>query len=276
MIIDFRVRPPRVNDHDDKALGEFAEDISKAGVVKAVVMGRFVPGKSHSTLPNYLSNSDVLAICKRHPDLFVGFGSVDIRKPANAASEVSRLADLGLRGIAFDNPESEPATFDDDERLFPIYAAAEKHHMILALTSSVNIGKSVNFSEPSHVQKVANAFPTVPVVVPHACWPWTRQAVALLMRSVIFKESRLYLIPDVYVHTPAPGRMDYIDAMRWSEINQWSRVGTGDLADRFLFASTFPFQRTASALEAFHSFGLSAGIQRRVLYDNAAALLGLR
>lgn len=285
MIIDFRVRPPFGSFRrafppgpdsalaDDDALDAFVTTLRREDVRKAVIMARHVapiPGIGSVNM----SNDDAAIMMARYPDFFVAFGAVDIDNREQAIDDIDHLADLGFRGIAFDNPLAAQPRFNDDEYLFPLYTKAAERKMIIALTSSGLVGSSVNYCHPSHVQAVARAFPNTPVVIPHACWPWTSQAVAAALQSLLQNSSRLYLIPDVYLHTGAPGRKDYEDALRWAEISHWTGNG-GHLASRFLYASSFPLQHPGDAVRAFRALKLDPATERLVFYDNAAQLLGL-
>lgn len=285
MIIDFRVRPPFGSFRrafppgadsaiaDDDALEAFVATLRREGMRKAVIMGRHVapiPGIGSVNM----TNEDASRMIARYPDFFLAFGAVDVGDRERALDAIDRLAALGFRGIAFDNPLAVEPRCDDDEYLFPLYERVAARGMIIALTASGLVGSSVNHSHPSHAQAVARAFPETPVVVPHACWPWTSQAVAVALQSLLQQCSRLYLIPDVYLHTGAPGHQDYADAMRWSDISSWTTAGA-QLASRFLFASSSPVQHPPAALQAFRQLKLDPAVERMVLYENAARLLGL-
>lgn len=285
MVIDFRVRPPfgsfrgamgpvvDPEKSDDMALDAFVEDLLANGVSKAVIMGRYLPSSSNVPARS-MENADIITMMERFSTLFVGFGSVDVSNLETAGDEIAYLADQGFSGIAFDNPLAEPPRYDNDENLFPLYRQASERGLIIALTSSALVGHTVGFSFPEHVQAVAQAFPTTPVVVPHACWPWTAQAVGAVLQSLLQMASQLFLIPDVYLHTVAPGRKDYVDALRWQAIADWTG-GQSSLASRFLFASSYPVQMTSDALQAFRSLELDRNTEHKVLYENAAGLLGV-
>ena len=191
-IIDFRVRPlfrsfrvqmgggnPADPDQpsDEQVTGKFVENMEAAGIDMAVVMGRtaLAPGMMHAMIPN----DDIVDLIKRYPRKFVGFGSVDVRAPRQAVAEVDRCAALGFKGIAFDNPLSSPPLYSDDESLLPIYERCAKNNLIISINSSAMIGAEISYSDPVHVQRVANQFPENPIVVTHAAWPYTTQMIAV-------------------------------------------------------------------------------------------------
>lgn len=273
-VIDFRVRPPfrsmRRIFHakldvriPDKALMEqFLADMAAAGIHRAVAMGR---SAAEGFLKADIPNEDIAALVTSYPDRFIGFGSVDVRDPARAKAEIEHCKALGFKGVAFDNPASSPPLYDDDASLMPIYEHCHKHGLIVSLTSSGMVGPDLSYSMPIHIQKVGHAFPQLPIVVPHGAWPWTTEAVSLMMEGAFFKRSQIYLMPDFYLSQPhAPGRQDYIDAANFG------------LDGRLLFASSFPALPLKKSVEELRAIPFAdPRSATRILGGNAAKLLGL-
>jgi predicted TIM-barrel fold metal-dependent hydrolase len=81
---------------------------------------------------------------------------------------------------------------------------------------------------------------------------------------VCYRRSNIWLSPDMYIFGGMPGAMDYINA------------ANGFMADRFLFATAYPLLPFRSALETFLRFPLKPSVIERVLFRNAAELLGIR
>jgi predicted TIM-barrel fold metal-dependent hydrolase len=241
----------------------FLESLSKAGIGKAVAMGRFAPG-GPPTQRSRIPNEDVAALVAAYPDHFFGFGSVDVRDPAGARQEIDRIVDLGLRGVAFENPRSDPALYDDDPSLLALYERCCERGLVAAITASAMTGDDISYSNPVHIQRVGLAFPELPIVVPHGFWPWVTQATAVLFQSLSFKLSQVYLMPDFYLHQDnVPGSQGYLDAARWG------------LADRILFGSSYPAMEPAAAIEHFRaiSFDDHPEIPEKILSTNAQRLL---
>lgn len=272
-IIDFRIRPPfrgfRAALHagrspassDDELMAQLLAEMAEAGIGHAVAMGRVAPAAG--AMAARIPNADVIELVRRYPKLFSGFGSVDVRDQARALDDIDRCLDSGLRGIAFDNPLSVPPLYDDDARLFPLYERCARHGLIISLTSSVMVGPDMTYSMPLHIQRVGLAFPQTPIVVPHAAWPWTLQMIAAVSQGQMFKLSNIYMMPDFYFsQAHAPGRHDYIDAADYG------------LDNRILFASSYPALPLVSSVAAVRSIAFArSGALRRIMHDNAAALL---
>ena len=277
MIIDFRVRPQfrsfaldpkRLARESDKALEDFVNSTVSADITKAVVMGRFFPNGWQ------WKNEDVLEMCRRYPELLVGFGSVDVRNIPKAVETVDKLADLGFRGIAFESGSSSPALFHDDPSLFPVYERVAKRNMIIGLTGSGFSVPNLEHSNPLRFQKVAQSFPETPVVIPHACWPWLTQAIGAITSSLLANDCLLYLIPDNYINQPSPYQEGFVEGMTWKTPTAWTG-GRASMSDRFLFASSFPGDMPGFAVKAIRDLGLGKEIEHKFLYENAAKLLGL-
>lgn len=272
-VIDFRVRPPfrglRRAFHakidpklpDEVLMDQFLTDMDGANISRAVVMGR---SAAEGFLKADISNDDIADLVALYPRKFIGFGAVDTRDTRRAKAEVERCKALGLKGIAFDNPASSPPLYDDDASLMPIYEHCHKHELIVSLTSSGMVGPDLTYSMPVHIQRVGLAFPNMPIVVPHGAWPWTTQAVSLLMEGAFFKRSQIFLIPDFYLSQKhAPGRQDYIDAANFG------------LDGRLLFASSYPALPLKKSVEEVRAIPFAnPDSARRILGGNAAALLG--
>jgi predicted TIM-barrel fold metal-dependent hydrolase len=282
MAIDFRVRPPfkgfltafgRRKDptvSEETLIEAFVTKLTNAGIDRAVAMGRFVPGGS-SRHETRVPNEDVAALTHAYPGLFEGFGSVDVRDPAAAIDEIDKIHGLGLKGIAFDNPWSDPPLYDDDPSLYPLYRRSQELGLIVSLTSSGFVGPDIEYTNPVHIQRVADAFPELTIVVPHGSWPWTNHIAAVLIKNKIAGPGNLYILPDVYLNPPGvPGRRDYIDLIDLTFIGQ-------ELHDRVLFASSQPAQDPAEALRDFNSIEFQKPhVRDAVLFKNAERLLGPR
>ena len=90
-----------------------------------------------------ISNVETAAWVRKYPDTFIGFGSVDPRKDA-AVQEVNHCADLGLRGMKFQ--QATQAFCPTDPRFFPIYEACSR----LNLAVLFHTGHDRHFGTPAY------------------------------------------------------------------------------------------------------------------------------
>jgi hypothetical protein len=229
--------------------------MDEAEIDVAVIMGR-------RSAPRYGSvpNEEVAELVRDYPGRFVGFGGVNGSDLKDALAEVDRIIDYGFKGVAMDNGWSDPPLYDDDEKLFPIYEKIASAGLILSLTSSIFVGPDLTYSMPVHIQRVALAFPNLPIVVPHGAFPWATQmcGVALQCRNV-------YLLPDFYFHIPnTPGADEYLKAANYY------------LGHRLLYGSSYPVRPLDQSLAQFRALAFEKDETReRCLGGNAARLLKL-
>jgi predicted TIM-barrel fold metal-dependent hydrolase len=285
MIIDFRVRPPfksflslalygprdespdpatadglaigrpRYRSFEEKSISVFLEEMDEAGIDVAVVMGRYAP--RHDGI---VRNDDIAELLRAHPRRFAGFGALNVVDVMGALAEVDRCLEMGFKGVALDNPWAEIPLRDDDPRLFPIYEKCERLGLLVAITSSIYLGADLSYCMPVHVQRVAERFPGLKILVVHAAWPWV-----LPICGVALKCTNVYLVPDFYGYLPdIPGAEHYVHA------------ANSYLSYRMLYASSYPVRPLRMSLEQFRALPFrSPAVLSRCVGQNGARLLGI-
>ncbi len=209
--------------------------------------------------------NDYIASCvERHPDAFVGFASVDPWKGAAAIAELRRaVGGLGLRGLKL-HPSAQ--LFEpNDRRFYPLYAAAAELGIpVLFHTGTTGLGAGLpggggvklRYSQPMLLDDVAADFPELAIVGAHPSWPWQDEMLAIAQHK-----SNVW-----------------IDLSGWSP-KRWSpdltRAVLGQLQDRALFGTDYPFITFSKWLDAFRSHSPSPEVEEKVLVGNARRLLGL-
>lgn len=282
MVIDFRVQPPHASferlhffrpraevedpDQDNpfaavrgpnpsfrsRSMPAFMTELDAAGIERAVVVGQRAASSWGSA-----DNDDIADLVRGHPGRFHGVAGIDPREP-DALDELHRaVEELGCIGIALVNGWSEPPLRDDDELVVPLYAACQRLGVLAVVTSSHYIGPDLGHALPEQLARVATRFPGLRLVVSHACWPRTMEAVALAMRH-----RNVYLMPDFYLYAPSmPGARDYVDA------------ANSFLRNRVLFSSCYPTFTVAEALAGIDALPFSDQTRDAVLSGNAERLL---
>ena len=145
----------------------------------------------------------------------------------------------------------------DDRRLYPLYAHCESQGAILIIMTGGNAGPDISYTAPERIDRVLGDFPALRIVSSHGNWPWVQQIL-----HIAFRRPNLYLSPD-YLLANMSGMDDYIKAA-----DSW-------LSERFLYASAFPFAPAKAYLDWFRSLPIRPNNMERILYHNAAELLGL-
>jgi predicted TIM-barrel fold metal-dependent hydrolase len=210
-----------------------------------------------------LSNETVAEACRRHPDVFVGFGSVDPHKGAAADEEIGRIAELGLRGVKF-HPSLQAFT-PDDPRYRPLFGECVEHGLATLFhtgTSGIGAGQPggqgirLEYARPIHLDAVAADHPELTVVAAHFGWPWQLELIAMALHK-----TNVYI--DISGWSPRRIPTEVISEMK------------GRLSSQFVWGSDFPFITPERCLKEIDELELTQDIKARVLHDNAARILGL-
>jgi uncharacterized protein len=182
-ILDFHV-------HYNGNIGEaerFADTWRAGGIEKAVVFGVNRDDGSHTSV------EEVAALADRVPEFYLPFAYLNPGYE-DCVDGVQEAASRGFKGAKFIYP-AKP--YDDDE-YFPIYEAAAKANMVCLFHTGIvigNVGKgglhgvgfqgkrriSSNFMRPMHLDRIARAFPDMPIVGAHLGAPsWYEEAASML------------------------------------------------------------------------------------------------
>ncbi|WP_193088028.1 amidohydrolase family protein [Advenella sp. FME57] len=283
-VIDFRVRPPlkgflshfiykshtqdrldadqqslpvlHRNRHESKSALErsldlFIEELDRAKIDHAVVLGR-------DSSENYgaSDNGEIADFCASSQGRFSGFAGISSTDTKKGYQEIRKIRQRGLLGACFDSGFSN--IHQDDPSLWPLYDAVAQEGLPLVLTASMLLGEDMTYAHPDRVRTVAKRYPQTKIIVAHACWPWTTLACA-----IAYENPNIYLLPDCYMNTNAPGTSDYVHAANTF------------MEDRMLYGSAYPVRPLADSLQVFNSLPLTETARRRSLWDNAAGILNI-
>ncbi len=108
--------------------------------------------------------------------------------------------------------------------------------------------------------RVATDFPNLNIVIQHAAWPYSREAVGLC-----YKRPNVYLVPGQYIHYEFPGSEDYVKA------------ANRQLSDQIMYGSVYPnCGPLKEVMEIVNNLGFASDeIKHKYLEGNARRLLGL-
>jgi predicted TIM-barrel fold metal-dependent hydrolase len=274
-IIDFRLRPPVAgflgmalyteNERRDritrihgfepapsvqaKSMALLLQEMDQGGITMGVVIGR------NSGRYGSLSNDDVARIVADHPTRFIGTASIDPSNRRTAAAQIESAVKAGFRAINIE-PGSYPAPLmADDRKLYPIYAQCEDAGVPVIIMAGGSAGPDLSYTEPEHLDRVAADFPDLKIDVSHGGWPWVHQIL-----HIAFRRPNIYVSPDQYLAN-MPGMDDYV------------RAAGGFLADRFLYASSYPFTPVKEYAAWFKTLPIPPEAMDKILFRNAAKLL---
>jgi uncharacterized protein len=195
-------------------------------------------------------------------DRLVAVGSVHPRRTKDARGDAARLLEkLGIRMLKVHPPHqlfpANDYVFGNDA-LAAIYRTAEEHGrpVMIHTGTSVFPGARNRFADPMAVDDVAVDFPRLPIVLAHAGRP-------LFMNTAVFLARRHANVHLDLSGIPPRKLLEYLPRLE-------------EVADRCLWGTDFPspgIRSMRSNVEDFLSLPLPDETKRKILFDNAAALL---
>ena len=210
-----------------------------------------------------LTGERVAELVAQHPDVFVGFGSVDPLNGAAAVAGVHGAGRLGLKGLKFHPPAQRFSP--TDRRVYPVWEAAESLHLpVLIHTGYTAMGAGMpggggielSYGDPTLVDRVAVDFPNLQIVLAHPSWPWQEEAIAIAQHK-----GNVHL--ELSGWSPSRFPPSLLEAIK------------GPLTHKTLFGTDYPFLTPERWIASFEKLGFSDEATQRILRDNAVELLGL-
>ena len=231
----------------------FEAELLRSGIELAVIPGRVGAPKVGPT-----SNDGLVAYALSQPERLCVFPAID---PAHSdwRTDAERLLDGNrhvVKGFVLEPGLLAKPIYADDPVCLPVYEFCVERRLPLILSAGGNVGPDCGHTLPVYVDRVAVDFPKLNIVVAHGGWPWITA-----IHHVAFRRGNVYVSPDMYALMP--GNEDYI------------RVMNSYLSERFVYASSFPFVPLRGYLESFLRVVANDVVAERVLFANAAALLGI-
>lgn len=207
-------------------------------------------------------NDYVAQYCAAAPDRLVPMGGVHPRFAEDAAAEVRRAADMGVRALKLHPPHMavEPnAYLHGLDALRALYEEAQRLRLPVMIHTGTSIfpGARSRTGEPMAVDDVAVDFPDLVIVIAHGGRPlWMDQAFFLVRR-----------FPNVY--------MDVSSIPPMAVLKYFPRLA--EVAHKVLYGSDWPapgVRSMAQNLAGFRALGLAEDVLARVLHENARRVFG--
>ena len=205
-------------------------------------------------------NEYVAEYCAAAPDRLIAMGGVHPRFTDDAAAEVRRAADMGVRALKLHPPHMavEPnAYLHGLDALRALYEEAQRLKLPVMIHTGTSIfpGARSRTGEPMPIDDVAVDFPGLTIILAHGGRPlWMEQAFFLVRR-----------FPQVF--------MDVSSIPPRSILRYWPRLA--EVADKVLYGSDWPapgVKSMADNLRAFRELGLPAEAEAKILDGNARKL----
>jgi hypothetical protein len=210
-------------------------------------------------------NDYVAETVAAHPDVLLGFASVDPRKGDAAVVELERaVTELGLRGLKL-HPIHQ-AFFPDDRQFTPLFAKAEELGIPVLMHSGYAAagantpgggGFELAYSRPiPGFDSLAARHPGLTIIMAHPAWPWIQEQIAVAMHK-----------PNVFIDLSGW-------APRYIPKELIAEAG-GRLRKKVLFGSDYPYISPVTWMDQFVELDIREEARPLILHDNAAGILGL-
>ncbi|HET7419200.1 MAG TPA: amidohydrolase family protein [Candidatus Dormibacteraeota bacterium] len=227
----------------------------------AVLLGK--DARTNTRLPA-IPNDSIARAVRDHPDVFLGFGSVDPHQDiAWCVEEVQRCHELGLAGLKFQ--QAVQGFSPNEERYYPIYEKASSLRMVCLFhmgTTGIGagapggMGLRLEYCRPILVDRVAADFPDLTIIGAHPGWPWTEELLAMAVHK---------------------GNL-FIDLSGWAPkyfppmLVQYARTL---LKDKVLFGTDWPLLTVERWEAEFAALDFPPDVVERIMLTNAMRVLGL-
>ena len=207
-------------------------------------------------------NEYVARYCEAAPDRLIPMGGVHPRFTTDAAAEVRRAADLGVRALKVHPPHmavEANAYLHGLSALRDLYEEAQRLRLPVMIHTGTSIfpGARSRAGEPMAVDDVAVDFPDLVIVIAHGGRPlWMEQAFFLVRR-----------FPNVF--------MDVSSIPPKAVLRYFPRLA--EIADKVLYGSDWPapgVRSMADNLRDFRALGLAEDVLAKVLEGNARRVFG--
>ena len=210
-------------------------------------------------------NDELAAICRAHPDRFVGFAGIDPWKGDAAVRELERsVRELGLRGAKF-HPGRQ-RFLPSDPQFAPLWEAASSLGAIVLFHTGMmaagagtpgGMGFKLKYTRPiPGLDDVAADFPELKIIGAHPSWPWQDEALAIARHKTNY----------------------YIDLSGWApkyfppELVHYANTL---IQDRVLFGTDWPMLEVERYMQEFDQLPFKPDVRQKILLDNARQLLGI-
>jgi predicted TIM-barrel fold metal-dependent hydrolase len=206
-------------------------------------------------------NDAVIAAAQAVPGRFFPVVSVHPADGDAAVAELERVAGLGAKMVKL-HPNTQD--FDvADPAVATIVAACARLNLVMLFDSY----KPWDLSQMGKFLMLSVRNPTAKFVLAHMGFSTFRETVTFAqLRKIKVGGNNVWFdisaIGTAYAGSPVQPEL------------VWTMRTIG--MDRILFGSDWPVDTPADAIEAVRKLGLTADEQKKVLHDNAAALLGLQ
>lgn len=209
----------------------------------------------------YSSNEYVSLLCKKYPDRFIGFASVNPLDPAAPEKLEHAVKNLGLKGLKLHPPLQGFSA--NDQRAFPTYEKAQALNVpIVFHVGSTPFGClcRLEHASPLLLDEVAVTFPRLRLLITHLGTLWHNESFMVVEKN-----------PNVYIDTAA--YVTEIKTILTPDII--TRIGP----DKIIFGTDYPMpyagkvHRMKEFVDVVKSIEVGADVLADIFHNNFLRLL---
>ncbi|MFP4628765.1 MAG: amidohydrolase family protein [Halobacteriales archaeon] len=245
-------------DLETESLEDMVETYRDAGIARAVLLAW--DAETNTGRPP-VTNEYVAAARDEHPDFFVPFASVDPHKDDCVETARRAVEDLDLAGFkfqqlaqGFDPSAPEHAALFETIETLGAPCIFHGGNTQFGGDSPGGRGLRLRYGHPLLVDDLAARHPHLPIILAHPAFPWEKVQLATCLHK-----ANVYM--DLSGWLPR-----YID----DQVLHYARTL---LSEKVMFGTDYPMLDPARWLADFAELGFDPAIQRKILWENAEALL---
>lgn len=235
------------------------EEMASAGIKYGVAMGRASSGAGNL---GGVSNKEIVEVVGAHQNRFLGFLGVDMEAIPESLAEIREYARApNIKGISIEPGSGKVPRWSDDASLEPVYQLALEFDLPVSISLSGLLsalaGHDITWSRPVSIQRVAQRYKDLKIIVSHAAWPYADEMVVVALAC-----PNIYVSPDLYASTAGMICAD-----------SYVKGANLFLEDRMLFGTAYPVKDIQESIRDFLGMGWRPEIVQKILWSNAAKLL---
>ncbi len=231
------------------------QQMDEAGIEKSILFSVQAPLL-------FASNEFVAELCKKHPDRFIGYASVNVKEKDAAKTLEDAITKQDLKGLKLHPPLQ--SFYPNDPMVWPVYKKADELGIpVVFHVGTTPFGNMVKLkqADPLLIDDVANDFPNLKIILTHLGTLWHNESFMVTEKH-----------PNVYIDTAAyPYEIEEI-------LNEKviRRVG----ANKFIFGTDFPMpyegkmHRLKDFVDIIDKLHISPELREMIFYKNIEHILG--
>lgn len=208
-----------------------------------------------------VSNDEIEKIVQAAPDRFIGFASVDPRRPDALEVLDHAFRDQKLAGLKL-NP-SKQAFYPDDPMLDPIYKKCLEYNKPIMFHAGMSWEPDclIKYARPVNFEEVAVKYPELRICLAHFGWPWAIETAMLCLKY-----------PNVYTDTSIVPMDSPEVFFRHIFTREWGPTWfEHNFADKVMFGSNNPRNHT----QGIEKLEMRPDTREKLMGGNAQKWLGM-